>query len=500
MQWVKAASAAELQKTAAAWLSDGVYVLQITPFPKYSAARADTSLRKKMPVPGEPPQAKFPSFEKAILPNGMKIMLVQRSSIPVVNLTMLFDGGYASDPAGKAGSASLAMNMMDEGTTRRTALQISEELLQLGADLGTGANLDFGTATLNCLTSKLDPAIAIFADVILNPSFPQADFDRLQQQTLAAIQREKAQPQQMGMRVLPTLLFGAGHAYGTPSTGSGFESSVKTITRDEIVKYHQTWIKPNNATLLIVGDVSLAEILPKLEKAFQSWKAGEVPKKNIAPVTAADKPVVYLIDKPGAQQSVVFAAQLAVQANNPNETAIAAMNSILGGTFTSRINMNLREAKHWTYGARAMFLPTRSQRPYMAIAPVQTDKTKESMVEIMKEFNDILTSRPPTTEEVGKAKGNMALQLPGRWETNTAILGSMSEILRYGWPEDYYQGYATRLGILSPADVAAAGKQIIRPGSLVWVVVGDRSKIETGIRELNYGEVKFIDPDGAPVK
>jgi zinc protease len=497
---VKAATAKEILETAKAWLSDGVYVLQILPFPTYTAAAADTTLRKTMPKPGAPPVSTYPSFEKATMSNGLKVMLVPRATIPFVNLLMLFDGGYSSDQFSKPGTASLAMNMMDEGTTTRSALQISEELQQLGAGLGTNADLDYGTVSLNSLTSKLDAALNLYADVILNPSFPQADLDRLKQQTLASIQREKAQPMQMGMRVLPGLLFGKDHAYATPFTGSGYESTVKTITRDDVVGYHKTWIKPNNATLLVVGDVTMQALLPKLEKVFQGWKSGDVPRKNISVVKPAEHPVVYLIDKPGAQQSVIFAAQLAMPANNPGETAIAAMNSILGGAFTSRINMNLREGKHWSYGARAMFLPTRNQRPYMAMAPVQTDKTRESMVEITKEFTEYLTTRPPTADEVTKAKGNMALQLPGRWETNSAILGSMNEVIRYGWPEDYYQGYGARLGALSQADIAAAAKSVIAPSTLVWVVVGDRNKIEKGIRELNYGELKLVDPDGKPVQ
>ena len=263
-----------------------------------------------------------------------------------------------------------------------------------------------------------------------------------------------------------------------------------------MVKYHQAWIRPNNSTLIVTGDVTMDILLPKLEKLLQAWKPGDVPKKNIAHVEGPASSVVYLIDKPGAQQSVIFAAQLAQPANNPHETATQAMNTILGGAFTSRVNMNLREAKHWTYGARTSFIPTSTQRPYVATAPVQTDKTKESMIEIQKELNDIIGSRPPSTEEVEKTRKNMSLELPGRWETNAAIMNSLNELVRYGWPDDYFQNSQKRLAALSEADLAAAAKENVTPGKLIWIIVGDRSKIEQGIRSLNYGELKFVDADG----
>ncbi len=497
--YVKSASSSDIVRTAATWLSDGVYVLEIQPFPSYSTAPADPSLRTTMPAAGTPPFAKFPEFQRATLKNGMKVILAERNSVPIVSLLMLFDAGYASDHLAKAGTASLAMHMMDEGTATRSALQISEELLNLGANLGTSADLDFGRVSLNCLTSKLDDALTIYTDVILHPSFPQAELDRLQQQTLAAIQREKVQPTAMGMRVLPALLFGRNHAYGNPFTGSGFEGSVKTITRDDIAQYQQTWIRPNNATLIVTGDIGLDVVLPKLETLFQNWKPGPIPKKQVGLLAPPASPVVYLIDKPGARQSVILAAQLTQPANTPHETAFAAMNTILGGAFTSRINMNLREARHWTYGARTSVIPTSAQRPFLAMAPVQTDKTKESMIEIAREFNEITGSRAPNTEEVAKVKMNMSLELPGRWETSMAIASSLTEMIRNNWPDDYFQKSQQRLAALTDAEVAAAARDLLTPAQLVWVVVGDRSAVEQGIRELNFGEVKIVDADGNPL-
>jgi zinc protease len=496
---VREASAKNLQKAAQDWLSDGVYILEIHPYPQLSSAKPDTSLRKSMPKPDAPPDARFPKTQKATLSNGLKIILAERKAIPVVNFTMMFDAGYAADQFGTPGTANLAMNMMDEGTTTRTALQISEELQLLGANLNTGSNLDMSTVSLSALKSNLDASLEIFADVILNPSFPKEDFERLQKQVLAGIQREKVTPVQMALRVFPKLLYGPNHAYGNPLTGSGTEQSVSKMTREDLMKFHQTWIKPNNATLIIVGDATLEEIKPKLEKLFAGWKGGEVPKKNVGTVEMQAKPMVYIVDRPGSQQSIIFAGHVAPPKNNPHEIAIEAMNNTLGGLFTSRINMNLREDKHWSYGAFSLLFAARGQRPFIGYAPVQTDKTKESMQELLKELQGILGPTPPTADELQKVQNSMTLELPGSWETNAAVAFSIGDMVRFGLPDDYYETYSKKVRALTLSDLAEAAKIVVHPSNLTWVVVGDRSKIESGIRELNFGEVRFLDSDGNPV-
>ncbi|HLF20400.1 MAG TPA: pitrilysin family protein, partial [Bacteroidota bacterium] len=333
---VREATAKDLQNVAQDWLSDGVYILEIHPYPQLASATADTSLRKSLPKPDAPPEARFPKLQKATLSNGLKVILAERTAIPVVNFNMLFDAGYAADQFAAPGTANMAMNMMDEGTKTRTALQISEELQLLGANLGSGSNLDMSNVFLSALKSNLDASLDIYADVILNPSFPKEDFERLQKQTVAGIQREKVSPVQMALRVFPRLLYGPNHAYGNPLTGSGTEQSVSKMSREDLIKFHQTWIKPNNATLVVVGAATMDEIKPKLEKLFRDWKDGDVPKKNVGNVDMQSKPSVYVVDKPGAQQSIIFAGHVAPPKNNPNEIAIEAKNNTLGGLFTSR--------------------------------------------------------------------------------------------------------------------------------------------------------------------
>jgi zinc protease len=390
------------------------------------------------------------------------------------------------------------MNMLDEGTATRNALQISEELQRLGATLNTGANLDQATVAMSALKPNLAPSLDILADVVLRPSFPEEDFQRLKQQRLAQIRQEKSSPVQMGLRVFPPLIFGSGHAYGLPFTGSGYEDTVTKMDRAAMVKYHQTWFKPNHATLVVVGDTTMAELKPMLEDRFKGWAKGDVPQKNLAQVKVPEKAVVYLVDRPGSLQSVILAGHVAPPTNNPDEIAIQTMNTILGGSFTSRLNMNLREDKHWSYGSGSFFVDARGQRPFLAYAPVQTDKTKESVAEVAKELKDILNGRPATDDELAKAKDNQTLTLAGQWETANAVAGSLTDIVRYGLPEDYYATFPTKVRALNVGNVSSAAK-VLHPDKLIWVIVGDRAKIEPGIRELNLGEMKYLDADGKPI-
>ncbi len=489
----------EVKSAASRWLSDGVFVLEVHPFPSYKATGKDVD-RSKVPAAGTPPELRLPKLQRATLSNGLKVILAERHEIPVVNFNLAVDAGFASDQLARPGTASLAMAVLDEGTKTRKSLQISEELDALGAQLGAYSNLDLSQVSLSALKVNLEGSLEIYADVILNPGFPEPDFKREQKQMLAAIQREKVQPMTMGLRVVPALLYGKGHAYGNPLTGSGTEASVAAIQREDLVKFHQTWFKPNNATVVVVGDTTLAEITPKLEKLFQGWKAGEVPKKNLGTVEHQPKSVVYIMDKPGSIQSNIFVGHIAPPKANPDEIAIETLNTILGGMFTSRINMNLREDKHWTYGAGSVVFDARGQRPFFAYSPVQTDKTKEAMIEFDKELRGVVRERPVTAEELSMAQDNLTLSLPGSRETMNAVAFSIVDLVRYGLPDNYYETYSGKVRALTTRDMATVAEKLIRPDKLVWVVVGDRSKIEGPIREGNFGEIRFIDADGNPIK
>jgi zinc protease len=498
LKWVKAATPASVKKAANDWLSDGDYVLEVHPYP--TTFKTDAKLdRSKEPAPGDPVSLKLPSLQKATLSNGLKVVLAERHSAPVVNFTLMVDSGYSADPADATGTVSFEQRMLEEGTPTRDSLKIGEELESLSANFNAGAGLDYSVVSLNTLKSTMDPSLEIYADLILHPAFPEKEFLRLQKERIAGIQREKVAPQAMALRVVPTLLYGAGHPYAVPFTGTGTEASVSKMTREDLVKFHETWFKPNNATLLVVGDTSLTELKPKLEKLLASWKPGDVPQRTVPHVAEPAKDVVYLIDRPGSGQSVIFGAQLAPPQNDPDALALQLVNDIFGGKFSSRINMNLREDKHWSYGVRSVLPAAKGQRPYISISAVQTDKTKESMVELVKEYNNVVGSKPITEEELRDEQTNATLALPGSFETVQQLSGAYSNILQYGLPEDYYNTFTQKALALTPDSANEIAKKYILPDHLIWVVVGDMSKVESGVRELNLGEVHKIDADGNPV-
>jgi len=492
---VQEATAEDLRAAAQRWLSDGVYILEVDPFPDYKTASAGAD-RSKTPDTGTPPELKLPRLQRTTLSNGLKVILAERHEVPLVNFTLAADAGFASDASTTPGTANLAMQVLTDGTRTHNALQISDELELLGATLRGSSNLDLSFVSLSALTSKLDPSLDLFADVVLHPSFPEKEVKREQKLVLAGIEREQNTPATLALRVLPGLLYGAGHPYGNPLTGSGTKESVTKLTREDLVKFHDTWLGPNNSTLIVVGDTTLKEVTPKLEKLFAGWKNGSAPAKNVKTVTVAAKSAVYLIDKPGALQSVIIAGVVALPRANPQEIAIEAMNDSLGGTFGSRLNMNLREDKHWSYGAGTRIRDARAQRPFYAVAPVQTDKTKESLVEMNKEFRGIIGDHPIGADELAKIQANETLKLPGSRETLDALGQSIVDLVQFGLPDDYYDTYAGKVRALKTSDVNQAAKEVVRADNLIWIVVGDRAKIEAGVRELNLGEFRLMDTDG----
>jgi len=492
---VQEATAEDLRAAAQRWLSDGVYILEVNSFPDYKTASAGAD-RSKAPDTGTPPELKLPKLQRATLSNGLRVILAERHEVPLVNFTLAADAGFASDASATPGTANLAMQVLTDGTRTRNALQISDELETLGATLRGSSNLDLSFVSLSALTSKLDPSLDLFADVVLHPSYPETEVNREQKLVLAGIDREQNTPATLALRVLPALLYGPGHPYGNPLTGSGTKESVGKLTREDLVKFHDTWLRPNNSTLIVVGDTTLKDVTPKLEKLFAGWKSGSVPAKDVKAVPVASKSAVYLIDKPGALQSVIIAGVVAPPRGNPQEIAIEAMNNSLGGMFGARLNMNLREDKHWSYGARTVLRDARSQRPFYAVAPVQTDKTKEALVEMNKEFRGIVGDHPVSADELAKIQANETLKLPGSRETLDALGQSIVDLVQFGLPDDYYDTYAGKVRALKTSDVNQAAKEVVRPDNLTWIVVGDRAKIESGVRELNLGEFHLMDTDG----
>lgn len=480
-------SASDLRDTARAWLTSGVYALEVLPFVHATQASAPAT-REQMPELGRPHDLKLPPVHEFRLTNGLRILVAERHDIPVVNFWLDVDAGYAADRFAGPGAARLASTLLTGGTERRTALEISEETQRLGAQLSAGCNLDMSTVYLSALKSTLDEALDLYADIILNPIFPADDFDRQQQLQLAAIANEKVTPLQMALRALPPILFGPEHAYGVPFTGSGTEESVRRLTREDMARFHAAWFRPANATLIIAGDTSVSEIRPKLEAFFGAWTSGQVPSKDVHTVSAP-RPALYVVDKPGAQHSVVIAGSVAPPPDARNEIAIETMNNIFGGTFGARLNMNLREEKHWSYGAASVIYAARAQRPFLAFASVQADKTGETIAEMLQELSGMSGAKPIRAEELEKVKQQQIFELPGAHETMNAIGNLFSDLLQLRLPLDFYDTYVSRVSALTIPEIESCAKLLLNSNRMIWLVVGDRAQIEPALRTLNLGEI-----------
>ena len=495
--WVNGADVASVRDAARVWLADGYYQLTVFPFEDYATVETDAD-RSRLPDVGAMPSLSFPEIKTATLDNGIEVILAERRTIPVINITMQFDAGYAADMGGALGTSSFTLAMLDEGTTTRTALEISAEAEGLGAIISTSSNLDVSTVSLSALKSNMDASMALYADVLRNAAFTQQEIDRLRQQWLARIQQEKAQPIGLALRNLPPLLYGAGHAYGMPLTGSGTEESITGLTRDDLIQFQSDWLRPDNAQIFVVGDTSLDEILPILNQAFGDWQAPPttIPSKNISEVDLPDEARVIIFDRPGSPQSMIVAGHLVPSTGDADTLAIETMNDILGGQFTARINMNLREDKGWSYGAFTFIPDARGQRPLIVFAPVQTDKTKESLMELMKEFEGYLGENPAREDELTKVVNSNVLSLPGQFETARAVMGSLLDNARFGRDFEYVTTLKDRYEALSLDHIHEAAAEHFAPGQLVWLIIGDRAEIEAGIRELNLGTLEKWDADG----
>ncbi|MEL7025371.1 MAG: pitrilysin family protein [Pseudomonadota bacterium] len=496
---LEAATTRSIQAAAQRWMTDGVYVLSVVPFDSNLTAKGEGADRSAVPYPDTFPSVGFPDFEKATLDNGLKLVVANRSDVPLVNFSMVFDAGYAADQFGQPGTASLTMSMLDEGTRKLSALEISEALAQLGANYGAGSNLDNATIGLNTLKQTMGDALDIYADIILNPAFPENELDRLKKSTLAGIQRERTQPQAMALRVLPRIMYGEGHAYSQPLTGSGTEASVSAIDQAALKDFHNTWIRPNNATLIIVGDTTLAEIRPEIESRFGKWRPGETPTKTLDTVAQQSSEQIYVVNREGSEQSMIIAGHVVPSSSDAADLAIEAANQVLGGDFSARLNMNLREDKNWSYGAYSTVVDAQAQRPFLILAPVQTDKTADSIAELRRELSDYVGERPADAEELERVIAKNTLSLPGRWETIGSVNSSLAAMVRFDLPDDYWTTYADRTRGLTLDAVQSQAQRVLKPDNMIWVVVGDLERIREQLEALEIGELRLIDTDGNPV-
>jgi len=496
LPWIESATPEDVRAAAEKWLSVGHHQVTIRPYPAYSSATAAPD-RATLPFPDATPDLTFPQVETDRLSNGVALYVVNRPTIPVVNVATVFDAGYAADQGGTLGLSSYALAMLDEGTKRRSALAIAEEAENLGAVINTWSTLDTSNVSLSALKSNLPASLNLYADILMNPTFDQEEVNRLREQWLAGISQEKAQPVQLALRLLPPALYGPDHAYGIPYTGSGTEQSINAITPEDLQDFHRIWLQPANATIVVVGDTTMSEVKPALDRVFRRWtRKAPLPEKSIETVTGPQADRVIMIDKPGSPQSIILGGRLAPPSSVENDPAITVMNDILGGQFTSRINMNLREDKSWAYGAYTSLFDAKGQRPVIAYAPVQTDKTADALTELRNEIDAFLSDNQASTEELNDAIALNVKSLPGDYETGGAVLSSVLSSLRFGRPLNYPATLKQAYERITLGDVQSAAKQVFEPSAFTWIIVGDLTQIEAPLRALELGPVEIWDLDG----
>ena len=500
---IEAATPAQLRDVARRWLGQGDYTLTVLPFgalPNAPASAVDRSLG--VPKVDAFPDLSFPALERFTLSNGVPVVLARRPEVPVVQVQAMFDAGFAADAGGKAGTAAFAMAMLDEGAGKYGALDFAARAEDLGATIGTGAALDASNATLSALKERLDPSLALFATMLREPRLEAAEIERVRKQWLSRIAQEKSEPNSIAQRLLPPLMYGAGHPYGIPFTGSGTEGSIRSLTRDDLTAHLAAWIRPDNMRLVVVGDTTPEAIRPLLEKHLGGWRAGTAARgtKAVPEVALPARPRVFLVDRPDAEQAYILAGHPIPSSRSPQALEIDSAVNVLGGLFSSRLNMNLREEKSWSYGSYAFSSPAQHQRPLLVYAPVQTDRAVDSLKELKREFEEYVSTRPATTAEVSNIIANDVRGLPGSFETAAAVRSTIGSILLYDRPDDWVRTLKARTEAQTVDSVNAAARAVIRPSAMTWVVVGDLAKIEQGIRALGLGDVQVVDLDGKPVR
>ena len=523
---IQSTTPAQLKELAKKYLAKGAFTLQIDPgerkpaveepavanLPPTSVAPPAKGLKalastvdrsQGVPRTESFPSLRFPGVTRATLGNGLKVVLAERHGLPLVQMNMEFRGaGYASDRGQKSGTAAFTLGMLDEGAGNYDALAFAARKESLGATINATGTLDLASVRLSAMKPRLDDSLALFADVIMRPRLEDKDIERVRGKWLASIKQEKARPNSLARRLLGPALFGAGHPYAIPLSGTGTEEGISGLHREDLTKWLGEWVRPDNATLLVVGDTTLAELTPKLEKVFAGWKAPASPPPQVAlpTVKLGTKPRVLLVDQPGALQANLLVAQVVAPSTDPGAIDFEIANGVLGGTFSSRINMNLREDKHWSYGAFSNVGDALGQRVWATFAPVQIDKTVESIKEMRREVIDYVTAKAPAKpEELAKLQAFQTHTLPGRYETGNAVLQTLSEITLYGRPDDYAQQRANRIGALT-LDQLKKAIAAVQPGALTWIIVGDLKKIEKPVRGLELGELKVVDADGKPLR
>jgi predicted Zn-dependent peptidase len=459
-------------------------VTTASPTPPAPVVAAPIDLTKP-PVLGAPPALRVPPITTRQLPNGLKIVVVEQHELPIVDVLLQLRTGGEADPANGTGAAALTSALLTEGTTSRSALQIADQAAYLGVRVGASSGWEQSTVSLHTPTAQLDSAMALFADIALHPAFPAGDLERVRRVRLTSLQQLRDRGPSIADRAYATALYGEQHPYGRPLAGT--EASIAAISRTDLQSFYDTYYRPNNATLLVVGDVKPDDVERRAQTLFGGWKRADVPAPTNTVAQAPKATTLVLIDKPGAAQSSFRLGGIGAPRSTKDYFALQVLNTILGGSFTSRLNQNLRETKGYTYGAGSGFSMRRQAGPFTASAEIVSAKSDSALIEFMKELRAIRDTVP--SDELAKAKRYLQLGLPEDFETTGSIAGQMLPLLTYGISLDFYNSAVENIGAVTQADVQRVARQYVDPDRLTLVIVGDRKMIEPGLRALRPGEI-----------
>jgi predicted Zn-dependent peptidase len=458
--------------------------------PALTAAAVDLT---KPPVLGVPKALALPSVVTRSLPNGLTLMVVEQHELPLADFVLVVKSGGETDEPGKLGTATLATSLLKEGTTTRNSLQIADQEAFLGVDVFASSGWDATTIQLHSPTAQLDSALALFADIALRPAFPANELERLRKNRLTSLLQVKDRGPEIANRAYAAVVFGSA-AYGHPLNGD--ETSTSAIQQADVRRFYDTYFRPNNATLLVVGDVRPDDIERRVRTLFGGWQRAAIPAVNYGQPTPAKGTTIYVVDKPGAAQSSFRIGGVGVARNTRDYFPLTVFNTALGGSFTSRLNQTLRETKGYTYGAGSGFSMRRSAGPFTATAEVVSAKTDSALVEFMKELRAIRDTIPK--DELEKTKRYLQLQLPGRFETTGGIAGQLAQLVIYDVPLGFYNSYTQEIGGVTQSDVQRVARQYVDPDKLAIVIVGDRKSIEPTLRATKIGDVVIVDATGRP--
>jgi zinc protease len=499
---------AEVRTAMAQWLTKPAFSLRLEPGerPPYEEAKAAAAKPKKasdkivvtkkreIPPLGAMQPLDFPDVSHVTLSNGVQLHYAQRSAVPVTQIALAFNAGYAADAPAQRGLQNLTMNLLDEGTATRTSQQIAEEEERLGAEITTGGTADRSTVSMAALSANLAPSLDLLADIVRNAAFAPAELERVRSQILTSIAQQMKDPNAMASRALPALLYGETHPYAT--TGIGTEAAVKAFTRDDLIAFQQRWLRPDNLEIFVVSDRPLGEVRAELDERFGQWQPPSVPlpaKQFTAAPARPTSPRIVLIDRPQSPQSVIIAGQVTPVDPRSDVTALTSANDVIGGNFLARINMDLRETRGWSYGVRGNFILNEAAVPYIVSAPVQADRTGDSIAALAQNYEMFLSTKGTTDEELSRIIANNIQQLPGRFETSAAVLSAMMSNDLLGRPDNYYELLAGKYRTQTRASLDEAARAAIAPEGFVWVVVGDAAKIRPQLEKLGM-PIEVIEP------